>query len=230
VALQKVLLDCRSLEDARILKNYIERELPYEVIVSFDPAETSSIVGNRPVHLLVLQTGLLREAELTRIKLIRESGYTYPILTLADRLMDLAVSSYAEKYKAYFLEKPYELKTFKGLVRKLMTAKAVPQQQHRRYRTRQTAQLETFITGETFQTEMFNLSMGGAYFEVSKRPNFGIGDLLRVRIPIAEQEKEHQIHGRIVWTTHKGVATGGYGVGVKFIKSNDMYRQLIDKV
>jgi Tfp pilus assembly protein PilZ len=230
LALQKVLLDCRSLEDARILKNYIERELPYEVIVSFDPAETSSIIGNRAIHLLVLQTGSLRDSELARIRAARESGYTYPILTLADRLTDMVVSTYAEKYKAYFLEKPYELKTFKGLVRKLMTTKTVPQQQHRRYRTRQMAHLETFITGETFQTEMFNLSMGGAYFEVSKRPTIGVGDLLRVKIPIIDQEKEHQIHGRIVWTTHKGPATGGYGIGVKFIKSNDMYRQLIDKV
>jgi hypothetical protein len=230
VAVQKVLLDCRSLEDARILKNYIERELPFEPILSFDPAETSSIIGNRAVHLLVLQTGSLRESDLHRIRMIRESGYTYPILTVADRLSDVSVSIYAEKYKAYFMEKPYELKTFKGLVRKLMTAKAVPQQQHRRYRTRQTAQLETFITGESFQTEMFNLSMGGAYFELTKRPTLGVGDLLRVKIPIVEQDKEHSIHGRIVWTTHKGPAIGGYGLGVKFIKSNDMYRQLIDKV
>jgi DNA-binding response OmpR family regulator len=230
MALQKVLLDCRSLEDARILKSYIERELPYEPIVSFDPAETSSIIGNRPVHLLVLQTNQLREAEISRIRLIRESGYTYPILALADRVNEAAFATIAEKYKAYFLEKPYELKTFKGLVRKLMTAKAVPQQQHRRYHTRQAAMLETFISGESFQTEMFNLSMGGAYFELAKKPQVGVGDLLRLKIPMANAVREHSIHGRIVWTTHKGPATGGYGLGVKFIKSNDMYRQLIDKV
>lgn len=230
MALQKVLLDCRSLEDARILKNYIERELPYETIVSFDPAESSSIIGNRAVQLLVLQTGDLRESDLQRIRLIRESGYVYPILTLADQMSEAGAAVVAEKYKVYFLEKPYELKTFKGLVRKLMTTKAVPQQQHRRYRTRQAALLETFITGESFQTEMFNLSMGGAYFELNKKPAIGVGDLLRLKIPIGNSEKEHSIHGRIVWTTHKGPATGGYGIGVKFVKSDDMYRQLIDKV
>ncbi|MEL4881570.1 hypothetical protein AAEH85_21705, partial [Shewanella algae] len=88
-----------------------------------------------------------------------------------------SISSLAEKYKAYFLEKPFELKTFKGLARKLITAKSVPQQQHRRYRTWQAAKLETFITGESFHSEMFNLSMGGAYFELPKKPAVSVGDL-----------------------------------------------------
>lgn len=228
--MQKVLLDCRSLEDARILKNYIERELPYEAVLSFDPAETNSIIGNKSVHLLVIQTAVLREMDMERIRSIRENGYSYPILTITDRIGDLSVAMLADKYKAYFLEKPFELKTFKGLTRKLMTAKQVPQQQHRRYRTRQSALLETFITGESFSTEMFNLSMGGAYFELAKKPGVAVGDLLRMKIPTGIQDKEHHIHGRIVWTTHKGPALGGYGLGVKFIKSNDMYRQLIDKV
>jgi Tfp pilus assembly protein PilZ len=228
--MQRVLLDCRSLEDARILKNYIERELPYDSIVSFDATETNSLIGNKAVHLLVLQTGILRDGDLDRIRSIRETGYSYPILTITDRVGDVSVTAIAEKYKGYFLEKPFELKTFKGLARKLMTSKTVPQQIHRRFRTRQTAWLETFISGESFQTEMFNLSKGGAYFELSKRPTIGVGDLLRLKIPMANSDREHHIHGRIVWTTHKGFALGGYGIGVRFIKSNDMYRQLMDKV
>lgn len=225
----RMLLDCRSLEDARILKSYIERELPYQAMVSFDPAETDSLLNNKAVHLLVLQIGALKEGDLERIRNIRETGYSYPILTITDRIGEMSVNSITEKYKAYFLEKPFELKTFKGISRKLITAKTVPQQIHRRYRTRQPAQLETFITGETYPTEMFNLSMGGAYFELPKKVGMGVGDLLRMTIP-ALDDKQHHIHGRVVWTTFKGMALGGYGLGVKFIKSNEMYRQLIDKV
>ena len=229
--MQKILIDCRSLEDARILKSYIEREMPYEPILSFDAGETDQMLNNRSVHLLVIQTGILRETEMERIRMVRSNGYVYPILTITDRIGDLAVATLAEKYKAYFLEKPFELKTFKGIARKLMTSKMVPQQQFRRYRTRQTAQIETFISGESFQSEMFNLSMGGAYFEANKKAAVGVGDLLRLKIPAANPERDYySIHGRIVWTTHKGAATGGHGLGVKFIKSNDMYRQLIDKV
>mgnify|MGYP003394927724 CR=1 len=228
--MQKVLLDCCSLEDARILKSYIERETPFECVLSFDQAETNSIIENKTVHLVVIQTGSVVDADLDRIRMIRDKGYSYPILTITDRIGDVSVSLMAEKYKAYFLEKPFELKTFKGITRKLLTAKTVPQQQHRRYKTRQNALLETFITGESFTTEMFNLSMGGAYFELPKKPQVGVGDLLRVKIPSGDAKREHHIHGRIVWTTHKGMFIGGYGLGVKFIKSNDMYRQLIDKV
>jgi hypothetical protein len=122
------------------------------------------------------------------------------------------------------------MKTFNGLTRKLLTTISVPQQQHRRYKTRQTAQLETFITGERYTTEMLNLSMGGAYFEAPEKPAIGVGDLLRLKIPGSAGSPERNIHGRIIWTTHKGPVLGGYGLGVKFIKSNDMYRQLMDKV
>jgi Tfp pilus assembly protein PilZ len=228
--MQKVLLDCRSLEDARTLKNYIEREMPYEAVLSFDPIETQSILGNQSINLLVFQTGILRDGDLDRVRHVRQSGFGSPILTITDRVGELSVSGLAEKQKAYFLEKPFELRTFRGLTRKLMTAKAVPQQQFRRYQTRAVAHLETFITGESISTEMFNLSMGGAYFEINEKPPLGIGDLIRLKIPHSGEARDHHIHGRVVWMTHKGSNLGGFGLGVKFIKANDMYRHLIEKV
>jgi Tfp pilus assembly protein PilZ len=77
---------------------------------------------------------------------------------------------------------------------------------------------------------MFNLSRGGAYFEMGKRPVMNVGDLLRLKVHLSDVEREHHIHGRVMWTTHKGHAAGGYGLGVQFMKSTDIYRRLLEKV
>jgi Tfp pilus assembly protein PilZ len=92
------------------------------------------------------------------------------------------------------------------------------------------ATLETFISGERVETQMFNLSRGGAYFEVSERANLNVGDLLRMKVHLSDVDREHQVHGRIVWTTHKGHAAGGYGYGVRFMKGSDIYRNLLEKI
>ena len=104
--MQKILIDCRSLEDARILKSYIEREMPYEPILSFDAGETDQMLNNRSVHLLVIQTGILRETEMERIRMVRSNGYVYPILTITDRIGDLAITVWRRSTRLTFWRNP----------------------------------------------------------------------------------------------------------------------------
>jgi Tfp pilus assembly protein PilZ len=122
------------------------------------------------------------------------------------------------------------MRCLKGLARKLMVTKAVPRQEFRRFRTNVSATLETFISGEKYNSQMFNLSKGGAYFESSKKPAVSVGDLLRLKVSLGDVDRDHHMHGRIVWTTPKGITAGGYGIGVKFLKSTDIYRKLLDRV
>jgi Tfp pilus assembly protein PilZ len=228
--MQRVLLSCKSVDDARFLKNYIETELPYEVVLAFGTKDIDAQLKAKNVHLLMLQTGNLAKQDIQYALQLRADGFNYPMMMITDALGDLKIEELSDKHKIYFLERPFELKTFKGLARKLMVSRTVPQQVFRRYRTNITATLETFISGERYYTHMFNLSRGGAYFELTQKPMVGVGDLLRLKVNLADMEKEHHIHGRIVWTTHKGHAAGGYGLGVKFMKSTDIYRNLLDKV
>ena len=230
--MQRVLLSCKSIDDARFLKSYLETELPYEVFLAFEPKEIeASLKGKKSIHLLMLQTGNLAKQDLAYALQLRQSGFTQPIMMITDSVGVAAnIEEIHERYKIYFMERPFELKTLKGVARKLMVAKTIPQQVFRRYRTNLAATLETFISGDRFETHMFNLSRGGAYFELQKKPAVAIGDLLRLKVHLQDMEREHHIHGRVVWTTHKGHAAGGYGLGVKFMKTTDIYRNLLDKV
>lgn len=228
--MHRVLLNCKSINDARFLKNYIETELPYEVILSTDTRDIETSLKAKNIHLLLMQTGNLATQDIAYAQALRKSGYAYPMLMITDTVGQTNIEELHEKHKIYFLERPFELKTLKGLARKLMVTRAVPQQVFRRYRTNLMATLETFISGEKYETHMFNLSKGGAYFELTKRPGVSVGDLLRLKVHLTDVEKEHHVHGRVVWTTHKGHAAGGYGLGVKFMKSTDIYRRLLEKV
>jgi Tfp pilus assembly protein PilZ len=228
--MQKVLLSCKSASDAKFLKNYMESELPFDVTLSFDQEEIETLLQTRNFHMMVMQTGNLAQQDILYAKHIRKTGYGAPLLMITDVLGDIDVHELHEKHRIYFLERPFELNTLKGLARKLIVTRSVPQQVFRRYRTNLLATIETFISGEKYETHMFNLSKGGAYFEMPQKPHMNVGDLLRLKVHLADVDREHQMHGRVVWTTHRGHSAGGYGLGVRFMKSSDVYRSLLDKV
>jgi Tfp pilus assembly protein PilZ len=228
--MHRLLLSCKSIDDSRLLKNYLETELPFEIFLANHTSEIAPSLKAKNIHLLILQTGLLAKQDMAYALQLRSSGYNYPIMMITDVVGDMDVEEANDKHKIYFMERPFELRTMKGLVRKLLSARPVVQQVFRRYRTNIPATIETFISGDKFPTHMFNLSRGGAYFELPKKPNVNVGDLLRLKVQSGDAKREHSVHGRIVWMTHKGHAAGGYGVGVKFMKSTDIYRNLLDRV
>lgn len=228
--MQKLLLEFQNLDDARLVKKDFEKELPFEVVVALNSRETSKILSNKAIQLIVMQSKEFTQVQVDRIHELRRTGFSYPILVIQDKASSFSEKFSVEEARVNFLEKPFELRTLRGLTRKLMTARNVIRQQFKRYRTDQKVAIETFISGENVETKMFNLSMGGAYFEVPKKPGLGVGELLRLKFQLDHLNKEHQIHGRIVWTTPKGHSGGGYGIGVKFIKSEDIYRHLLQTV
>lgn len=228
--MQRLLLEFKSLEDARMVKRQFEKELPYEVLASLSQRETEHILQNKVIHLLIQQSPDFKEAQAERIQTLRKMGYNYPILYILDQMNPLAEKCFAEEPKLFYLEKPFEIKMIQGLAKKLLTTRTADRQAFRRYHTNQKAALEAFISGEQFETKMLNLSKGGAYFELMKRPNMNVGELLRMKIQLEQMEKEHQVHGRIVWTTPKGHSGGRYGIGVEFIKSEEIYRHLLQSV
>jgi Tfp pilus assembly protein PilZ len=217
------------LEEAPRLKSYLEARLPYEVLMSFGRNETENILTHKPVQLFIYDTQDFQNDEASFLLDMRNLGYIYPILVLA-KSIDNTDFINSDKIKTHFLEKPFEFKALNGLTRKLMTQRSIVQQKFRRFKTHQPAQIETYLTAETLDSKMFNLSMGGAYVEFAQRPSIGIGDLVKIQVPLADLSRRHQMNAKVVWTTRKGTYSGGFGVGVRFIKDKDVYRQLMEKM
>lgn len=217
--MQRILVKCNSRQDAHDLKAYLESELPYEISLAYSHLEMETTLREKPTHLLLLQTGAPIAKDIQYVQSIRQHGYQYPILLITESLGNLEFDVFSEKYKAFFLERPFELRALKGLARKLIVDKSIAQQIYRRYRTQQPALIESILSNEKMESKMYNLSVGGAYFELPRKPELRVGDLMRVKIPLQDVNRHHQINGRVVWATHKGHSGGGFGIGVRFMKS-----------
>src|ERR1700755_120927 len=106
--MQRVLLSCKSIDDARYLKSYIETELPYEVFLAFQPTEIEASLKAKSCHLLIMQTGNLAKADLAYALSLRQSGYGHPIMMITDTVGHVNIEEIHEKHKIYFMERPFE--------------------------------------------------------------------------------------------------------------------------
>src|SRR6478609_3912686 len=109
--MQRILLSCKSINDARFLKNYIETELPYEVLLNLDPKDIEQAIKTKNVHMVMMQTGNLASQDIAFAQQLRKLGYTYPMLMITDALGTANIEELNQKHKIYFLERPFELST-----------------------------------------------------------------------------------------------------------------------
>lgn len=225
--MSKILIQSRTEAQAGELKNCLEKNLAYGFFLSKSFEQTQKMLEQKPYQLVILDLTEFTQSELNFVNQLRQSGYNYPILGLAEFLDEEACFQAIDSLKSYFLEKPIEVNALRGLTRKLMVQRSIPHQKHRRYKTNQVAHIESYITAQSVESKMFNLSLGGAYFEASKKQaNVGIGDLVRLQVPTKNEEPPHQMNGRVIWTTRQGSYAGGYGIGIEFIKTKDFYNHL----
>src|SRR5690349_17208069 len=150
---------------AEEIKSFIESRLPYEVNLSSSLANTNDIISQRAVHLLVYETTRFGETDLQYLRDLRHMGFFYPFLIVCETENIPNFQTVLEKIKGHVLLKPFEFRALRGITQKLMAARQLPQQMHRRFKTQQKAVLETYISGDVIPSQMFNLSVGGAYFE-----------------------------------------------------------------
>jgi Tfp pilus assembly protein PilZ len=229
--MQKLLIHSQgNSEHGEQIRGFLETRLPYEVSISYDLKQTQTILNQRSIQLLLFETNRFSDPDLQLVKDLRNDGFIYPLLIVGEAIEVPNLLTSIDKLKSCFLAKPFEYKSLKGVVQKLMASRTVPQQMHRRFRTQQNAVIEPYLTGDTITTKMFNLSVGGAYFEIDGQQRVSVGDLVRLKVNLNDVLREHCVNARVVWTTRKGTNGVGAGIGVRFIKGHDIYRQLIDKV
>lgn len=228
--MNKILLQSQTEDEARLLQAFFESRLPYAAQVSEGSGEAESVLTSMPVHLFVWDVVNFGLAEGAWVKELRALGYVYPILILPDSLDPKAMQGAIANDKIHFLEKPYIYKALKGLTIKLMQTRNLPQQMFKRFATNQPLSIESYATGELINSSMFNLSVGGAYFETDVKPTASVGDLVKMQVNLNDVERNHMMNARIVWTTRKGSYSGGYGLGVKFVRNEELYKQLLERL
>lgn len=225
--MQKMLLHGKALSEVKEIKDYLESRLPYPVELSSTEQESLNLLQSRAYGLFLCTLEQYGQEELAWVREIRAGGFSLPILVLAKDLDPAAMKASIMNERVHFTEKPFELTGLRGLVMKLIKQRNIPQQQYKRFRTNQKLAIESYSTGEVIESSMYNLSVGGAYFESTSKCQASIGELLKMSVNLSDVSSSHLMNARVIWTTKKGTYSGGYGMGVKFVKNEEVYKQLL---
>ncbi len=74
------------------------------------------------------------------------------------------------------------------------------------------------------------MSRGGAYIEVNTHKNIYNGDVLKLTVPLEKVSKSYVVDVEVVWKADKGYWKGVNAVGFKFVKNDDIYRNLLNRL
>ena len=179
-----------------------------------------------PISTVVMNFQDWTQTEAGHLEDLREGGYEGPVLVIARANTSAALKMLKETDDVVFLEKPFEPKDLTGIVRKMLTIRAVAQRVHRRYNTSQSAELEFYGRNDSFASKVANLSKGGAYLELASGPNFRVGDMIRVKLELQEVNRVYSMPAKVVWT-RRFTGNSGTGVGVEFIGPAEVKKTIL---
>jgi Tfp pilus assembly protein PilZ len=155
-------------------------------------------------------------------------GYTLPVIVFSEKVDKEAFDRVKKIPKVVIIEKPFESRDVWGICEKILQGKPVYQRVFRRFPTAQMAAIEKTMTGERYSGNIVNLSRGGAYVELASG-HILPGDLLRLNIQSGSSAKQYAIDAEVVWAKTNEVNKTRSNVGLRFMKSEDVYRNLLNK-
>lgn len=228
--MQKILLLSQDLQEISNVRALLEGSLPFLAYCSTTLPDTVELINRQPFNLLIYDSNYFALENMGEVMELRARGGNFPVLVTARDVYSRGFFDPRKNNKMHWLQKPYQEKEIIGLIRKLMVSRVIPQQMFKRYRTDQIVDLETLASGDVIPTSMYNLSKGGAYCEHDGVKAVSVGDLIRLRFRLQEVNRDHSLNARVVWTTRKGRFSGRSGLGLKFIRPEDVHRLLMEKV
>jgi len=228
--MQRILVQSGSIQRAKDIKEMFEASTSHKVSACFDEKTALSLLNEQKYNFAIIDMDEFDIGQYRFLQTVRTQGHTFPILVVANKFLSPDQTTGYENLKLYFLEKPFQDNTLVGLTQKLMLKKKISQQKFRRYTTNQEAEIETLIEGAVWPTQIFNLSMGGAYCEFDVHPDISVGDIIRLKVSLDKMNSSRIMNAKVVWKTNNGYVSGKNGIGFKFVNSDEMYRQLMDKI
>lgn len=227
--LYNFLLIGKDNHDSKRIKEELERNRLYNVS-SIDQAELAlDQIRHRQIDCVVFNLETFSQDKISFASHLRYCGYTFPIIFFANNVEKIALTKLSRIPKTVIIEKPYESKDIWGIAEKMVQGKSVYQKVHRRYYTDQKAQIVHSTIGTKLSGRIFNMSQGGAYLEV-EQGELKLGDVVRVSIELNKLSKSHIVDAKVVWASKQGFWQGKPAVGLMFLKSGEVYRNLIDKI
>jgi len=217
--MSRILLIGRANDETQKLRKELRRQSDYVIDVATTSDQAIHSIKNDVINLLIFNTEILTRKKLELTRDLRDLGHKFPVLLLANSIMADTLEDLEQSQGTVFLEKPFEVKDFFGISKKLVDGHGVRQRIYRRFLTNQEGNFSKTSTVNTItNVRIRNLSQGGAYFEYEGRPHLTIGDQILLDIPLSQVKKEYKMKARVIWTTPP-TAVGKNGLGVEFLRA-----------
>lgn len=229
--MQKILVYADDFDRLENVQKFLEKNLPNPLEICMNEPGLIAQIEARNFSMALFRIGMLNQKMFSIASRLRKAGYVFPFMISADSADKICLKKIEELNDVHTLIGAPTEKQLVGLTRKLLVARRVPRQTHRRFNTNVLAQIEPLASGQPLLTCMYNLSQGGAYCEFDSEEAVSVGDLIKLQVNTENTNKSgHILNGKVVWTTQKGRFSGRFGCGFKFVSSQDAYRALISKL
>lgn len=224
-----LLVSKKSADSVRITQE-IEKNKRYRVTGVESAVEATSAISKGGIDCLVFN---FETFSLSKTKLVtdaRNLGNKFPIIIFAALVQKEALEHVKKLGNVVIIEKPFESKDVWGICEKFVQGRKVNQRIFRRFFTDQSAAVEKTGSGETMNVNIYNLSVGGAYVELPSGGNIAAGDIINMTIHLDKVSREYKVDALVVWASPSGFWKGNPAAGLRFMKTNDVYRNLLDKL
>ncbi len=226
----QVLLLGKRNEEIVGIKAMLARGTGYDVELVSIAQKAIQRLTHQDVDLCVFNFDLFTKEKIKLATDLRTLGYDFPVLVLSRIIAADAYELIRDMKSTILLEKPFEQKDLIGISEKLIKGTSVSQRIQRRFYTNQKAYISAFGGSDRLDAKVFNLSRSGAYLEHKGTGTLAKGELVQVNVQLNEVYREYNVNARVVWSSQRGVWGTGRALGVEFVKTQDIYRDLLNKI
>ncbi len=231
--MEKVLISSITEEENSLIKGKLAPLAQEFSGIHYQTCRPSNLVHSisPDLCLLILNLHYYNSTQRQIVPQLRNMGYLGPIILSARTTNAQTIKEVQSLENVTFLEKPYDSKDLVGISRKHIFAAQVKQRVFRRYRTNQKTIVERYTKDDAHEGTVLNLSKGGAYV-VGEFETLDVGELLRLQINLNEVDREYTMPARVIWKVGKNEMANkdNTGIGVEFVRSDEVYKYLMNAV
>ncbi|HEX4924319.1 MAG TPA: PilZ domain-containing protein, partial [Bdellovibrionales bacterium] len=191
--------------------------------------QATETLAKNPPDMVIINVDHFNQQKQTLALQLRQMGYGFPILFLCNSGARLFSKISRRLGHTGIIEKPCSERELVGVIEKLRQGKRVAMRSYRRYETDQLADIEFWNTGRKIDGQMHNLSLGGAQVSV-RDSNVRVGDVLKLNVNLEKLSKRHEVNATVVWKGDYDPLTQSSQVGLKFVKTVEIYQSLLSRL
>ncbi len=202
-----------------LLENF-SQNATFRIAYETDMDQVVKKIKEEHIKICILNFDDITPVELDLCRQIVEISGQTPVLILGQS--NEFTEALMEKHeRVHFLQKPLDETQIRLFSSKLLLAKTLPVQKHKRFTTDQEAKIELVENGNYYFACVKNLSMGGAYCVFNNNDKLPIGSLIRLNVENKESEKK-VMNAKVVWTNTHSIENGQFSFGLKFLKQDEI--------